>query len=93
MQCRNDCGACCSAISISSPFHGMPHGKPAGVTCVHLTPALRCALFDDARRPALCAAFMPEPEFCGENREQALVLLAQLEVQSLPDNVVAPGVR
>ena len=91
MQCRTDCGACCISISIRQPFYGMPGGKPAGVRCVHLSPAMRCVLFGDARRPALCDAFIPEREFCGDNRAQALVLLAQLEVQSLPDGVVSGG--
>ena len=36
MQCRAGCGACCIAISISSPIPGMPLGKPAGVRCVQL---------------------------------------------------------
>ena len=88
MQCRTDCGACCIAISIGLPFYGMPTGKPAGIPCVHLSPAMRCVLFDDARRPALCDAFMAEREYCGDNREEALLRLAQLEVQSLPDPVV-----
>ena len=30
MNCREGCGACCIAPSISSPIPGMPHGKPAG---------------------------------------------------------------
>lgn len=84
MQCRSGCGACCVAISISQAFYGMPNGKPAGTPCVHLNPAMQCALFGDARRPALCDAFAAEREFCGETREEALVLLAQLEVQSMP---------
>lgn len=90
MQCRTDCGACCSAISIGQPYYGMPFGKPAGVTCVHLSPDLKCVLFGDARRPTLCDAFKPEREYCGDNREQALFRLAQLEEQSRPDNSVSP---
>ena len=91
MQCRTDCGACCIAISIHSPFFGMPKGKPAGVPCVHLSPELRCALFGDARRPALCDAFIPEREYCGDNREDAMRRLALLEMQSLPDEIVPGG--
>ena len=91
MPCRTDCGACCIAISIHLPFYGMPNGKPAGVPCVHLSPSMRCILFGDARRPALCDAFMPEREYCGENREEALLRLTLLEVQSLPDSVVHCG--
>ncbi len=85
MQCRTDCGACCIAISIHQPFYGMPNGKPAGVPCVHLSPAMRCGVFGDTRRPALCDAFKPEPAYCGDTREQALVRLARLEVLSAPD--------
>ncbi|MCF5019628.1 YkgJ family cysteine cluster protein, partial [Pseudomonas lactis] len=29
MKCREGCGACCIAPSISSPLPGMPQGKPA----------------------------------------------------------------
>lgn len=87
MQCRSDCGACCIAISINRPYYGMPNGKPAGVACVHLSPAMRCGVFGDARRPAVCDAFKAEAEYCGENREQALQRLAQLEILSTPDNV------
>jgi|AntAceMinimDraft_11_1070367.scaffolds.fasta_scaffold00227_27 hypothetical protein len=85
MQCRTSCGACCIAISISTPFFGMPGGKPASVPCVHLSPAMLCVLHGDPRRPAVCDAFMAEEEYCGDNREQALTRLAQLEVQSVPD--------
>ena len=69
----------------------MPNGKPAGVPCVHLGQDMRCVLFGDERRPVLCDAFIPEREFCGDNREEALLLLAQLEVQSLPDDFVPGG--
>jgi uncharacterized protein len=62
------------------------------VPCVHLSPAMRCELYGDVRRPSLCDAFMPEREFCGDNREQALLRLAQLEVQSFPDSIVPSGV-
>jgi Fe-S-cluster containining protein len=87
MQCRSDCGACCIAISIHRPFYGMPGGKPAGVACAHLSAAMRCALYGDIRRPAVCQAFMPEVEYCGDTREQALKLLTQLEIQSAPDTI------
>jgi Fe-S-cluster containining protein len=36
LKCRDLCGACCIAPSISSSIPGMPNGKPAGVVCVHL---------------------------------------------------------
>jgi len=85
MECRSGCGACCIAPSIARPFYGMPEGKPAGVSCVHLDELMACRLFGDARRPALCAGFRPEPEACGDSREQALELLQVLEIQSSPE--------
>lgn len=84
MQCRAGCGACCIAPSINTPLPGMPDGKPAGVPCLHLDAQLRCALFGDPRRPALCAAFMPEPAVCGDSRDDALQLIAALELASQP---------
>lgn len=57
----------------------MPHGKPAGVPCVQLTDDRRCALFGDARRPAVCASLQPSPAMCGRHPAQALRRLARLE--------------
>jgi len=85
MQCRTGCGACCIAPSITRPYHGMPRGKAAGERCVHLDQDLRCGLFGDPRRPRCCTGFAAEPAVCGENREQALLMLAQLEVLTLPE--------
>ena len=84
MQCREACGACCIAPSISRPFFGMPQGKPAGVPCVHLDDAMGCRLFGDPRRPELCHQFRAEPAVCGESREQALAIIAELELHSQP---------
>jgi len=84
MQCREACGACCIAPSITQPFHGMPGGKPAGQPCVHLQPDMRCGLFGDPRRPACCEAFLPEPLVCGENRIEALAILERWERLSMP---------
>ena len=86
MRCRPACGACCIAPSIRQPFFGMPQGKAAGVRCVHLDSHQACGLFGDSRRPALCAAFMAEREICGENRDQALLIISDLEVFSNPDS-------
>lgn len=91
MQCRDHCGACCIAPSISAAFHGMPDGKPAGVACVHLDEQWRCGLIDDPRRPRLCAAFAAEPTLCGESRQQALNLIAALEIASEPAVTVPQG--
>ena len=60
----------------------MPNGKPAGVRCVQLQPDNRCALFNDPRRPAVCSRLQPEAAMCGDSREQALVWLADLEMQT-----------
>ncbi|MEQ1440579.1 YkgJ family cysteine cluster protein [Fontimonas sp. SYSU GA230001] len=79
MNCRSGCAACCTAPSISSPIPGMPDGKPAGVPCVQLDERLRCRLFGDPRRPAVCARLRPNAEMCGETREQAIAFLTQLE--------------
>ena len=84
MECRKACGACCIAPSIQQPFYGMPGGKPAGVRCVHLAEDLRCRLFGDARRPAVCAAFVAEEEICGADRDEALAKLQWLEIASEP---------
>lgn len=62
----------------------MPGGKPAGMPCVQLTRDLRCALFDDARRPAVCASLAPEPPMCGDSREHALRWLARIEQLTMP---------
>ncbi|MAC37325.1 MAG: hypothetical protein CME47_07555 [Halieaceae bacterium] len=84
MQCRLHCGACCIAPSISIPFWGMPHGKPADVACVHLSAEALCLLFDDPRRPAVCSSFQPESAVCGQTREEALHLLESLELRTAP---------
>lgn len=62
----------------------MPEGKPAGVACVQLTDDYRCALFGRPERPAFCVSLHAEPEMCGENREQAIVWLAEMERQTKP---------
>jgi len=84
MECRAGCGACCIAISISSPIPGMPEGKPAGVRCIHLTDDLRCAIFGQTGRPACCAGLKPSQEMCGDSREEALAFLTWLENATLP---------
>ena len=79
MKCREKCGACCIAPSISSPIPGMPGGKPAGVRCIHLSADYRCLIFNDPARPRVCHQFNPEPEVCGTSREEAMWLLGELE--------------
>ena len=86
MECRPRCGACCIAPSITGAFYGMPDGKPAGVPCTHLDDQMRCRLFGDPRRPALCDQFKAEPAVCGDSPAQALRIIEQLEILSKPDN-------
>ncbi|MCU0519514.1 MAG: YkgJ family cysteine cluster protein [Anaerolineae bacterium] len=83
--CRIGCGACCIALSISSPIPGMPEGKPAGVRCVQLTPDNRCMLFGLPERPEVCVRLRPEPEMCGETAQDALASLEALERLTRPD--------
>lgn len=78
MECRPGCGACCIALSISSPIPGMEGGKPAAVRCIHLTDDYRCALYGLSERPQVCVDFKPELLFCGRNREEAMEILSSL---------------
>jgi uncharacterized protein len=82
--CREGCGACCIAPSIATPMPGMPRGKAAGERCLHLTPALRCALFGDPARPAFCGGLQPSIEMCGDSREHAIAWLDRLERLTAP---------
>jgi len=84
MQCRSQCGACCTAPSISSPIPGMPDGKPANTPCVQLDETLRCKLFGSPLRPAVCAGLQPAHSMCGNSRQQAMTYLLQLEADTAP---------
>ena len=84
LECRSGCAACCIAPSISSPIPGMPQGKPAGVPCVQLDEQLRCRIFGQATRPAVCGGLQPSPDMCGTDRTQALLWLTQLERETAP---------
>lgn len=84
MDCRIGCGACCIALSISSPIPGMPGGKPAGVRCIQLTDDNRCAIFDSPERPAVCARLRPMREMCGNSFEEAMSYLEWLEKETFP---------
>ncbi|RWR02666.1 hypothetical protein ED28_06695 [[Pantoea] beijingensis] len=84
MQCRSDCGACCTAPSISSPIPGMPQGKPANMPCVQLDDRLRCKLFGLAERPEVCGGLQPSDEMCGTQREEAMTYLIKLETDTTP---------
>lgn len=85
MKCRAGCGACCIAPSISSPIPGMPAGKPANTRCVQLDESNLCKIFGKPERPTVCGQFTAQEYVCGDSREQALLLLAQLEIDSAPE--------
>lgn len=85
MNCRDHCGACCIAPSISSPIPGMPDGKPAGVRCIQLDEFERCKIFGHPDRPKVCSSLKPAEDFCGENREQAMAWLGHVEDLTKPD--------
>ena len=78
MECRENCGACCIALSISTPIPGMEEGKPAGVRCIHLTEDYKCAVYTDPGKPKVCTDFKAEPDFCGSDREEAMMILFSL---------------
>ena len=78
MECRK-CGACCIAISISSPIPLMPDGKPAGTRCVHLRIDDLCDLFGSPDRPAVCSSFPAAEDICGKSQEEAFRLIREME--------------
>jgi hypothetical protein len=84
MECRNGCGACCIAPSITSALPGMPNGKPAGVPCAQLLSDMRCAVFGQPERPAFCGGLQPSADMCGTDREAAVLWLLQLETATAP---------
>lgn len=84
MKCRDFCGACCIAPSISSPIPGMPNGKKAGERCIQLDENNRCKIFLDPRRPKVCGDLAPEQEMCSHSREEAIAYLEKLERLTSP---------
>lgn len=85
MQCRSGCAACCIAPSISTPLPKMPQGKPAGVACAHLTADYLCELFGQPERPTVCGSLQPSVAMCGQNQEEALAYLHELERLTQPN--------
>lgn len=77
MNC-NQCGACCIAPSISSIIPETGKNKPAGTRCVHLSPEMKCSIYE--KRPAVCSNFTPTPELCGKNFSDAFANLEKLEI-------------
>lgn len=84
MDCRFDCGACCTAPSISSPIPGMPQGKPANTRCVQLSDSNLCMIFGSPLRPKVCSGLQPDAEMCGSTRQQAITYLLELEALTAP---------
>ncbi|SES83946.1 hypothetical protein SAMN02583745_00652 [Thorsellia anophelis DSM 18579] len=84
IACREYCGACCIAPSISSPIPGMPNGKKAGEPCIHLSEQMTCQIFTSPDRPECCDGLQPNAEMCGDSREQALRFLGILEADTIP---------
>ncbi|HDS9358831.1 YkgJ family cysteine cluster protein [Enterobacter sp. ECC-175] len=84
MDCRPDCGACCTAPSISSPIPGMPQGKPANTRCVQLSENNLCLIFGSPLRPKVCSGLQPAAEMCGSSRAQAITYLLELEALTAP---------
>jgi len=62
----------------------MPAGKPAGVPCVQLDEQLRCRLFGQTERPAVCASLRPAREMCGTDAPMAMAGLVRLERLTRP---------
>ena len=79
MNCREGCGACCIAPSISTPIPGMPDGKPAGERCLHLSVDYLCGLFGQPERPAVCGSFKADIEVCGSSQQEAIKLIGWWE--------------
>ncbi|AXO52162.1 YkgJ family cysteine cluster protein [Enterobacter hormaechei] len=84
MDCRSDCGACCTAPSISSPIPGMPEGKPANTRCVQLSDTNLCMIFGSPLRPKVCSGLQPTAEMCGSTRQHAITYLLELEALTAP---------
>lgn len=84
MECRPDCGACCTAPSISSPIPGMPNGKPANTRCVQLSADNLCNIFSSPLRPKVCSGLQPSQEMCLASRDEAMIWLLTLEAATAP---------
>ena len=66
----------------------MPHGKPAGVPCVQLDELLRCKIFGQPERPAVCGQLQASLDMCGQQDDGgqfARSYLMRLEALTRPD--------
>jgi Fe-S-cluster containining protein len=84
MVCREGCGACCIAISISSPLPGMPEGKKAGERCIHLDENNICLIHNKPDYPLVCKNLKPSREMCGDSYDDAYNYLVNLENLTKP---------
>jgi hypothetical protein len=69
----------------------MPLGKPAGVPCVQLDEQLRCKIFGQPERPAVCGQLQASVEMCGSEDDQgafARIYLTRLEELTHPGRSV-----
>jgi hypothetical protein len=57
----------------------MPDGKEAGQRCIQLNESNLCLLFGKPERPKVCADFGAEEWVCGTTREDAMLILTDLE--------------
>ena len=66
----------------------MPDGKPAGVPCVQLDELLRCKIFGQPARPAVCGQLQASLDMCGPQDDGGLFArsyLMRLEALTRPD--------
>ncbi len=71
----------------------MPQGKPAGLTCAQLDAALRCRIFGQPERPAVCGQLQPSIEMCGPTDDggaHARLFLTRLEIATAPRKLPPP---
>jgi len=93
VDCRIGCGACCIALSVSSPIPGMPNGKLAGLRCVQLSPDNCCLIYDKPEKPVVCSNLRPLEEMCGRTSREALAYLEFLELCTAPSLPLSPSQR
>ncbi len=51
---------------------------------MQLTDDLQCRIFDAPERPRVCASLRPHREMCGASAGDAMTILTQLELDTLP---------
>lgn len=79
MKCRIGCGACCIALSISEGMPNHPNGKKAGEICKNMNEDKTCSIWDTKSYPKTCGKFQAEKSWCGDNFNNAIEILTDLE--------------